>query len=255
MTNLHNEDGYLDMDRVTTELRGLPQQSNKETRREGYAAIQAAALVDIAESLRTLALESNFAMQRAGVLTLDLKAEPDVEDESEGERIDAIVNAPEGTRVRGLGRDDSVLPVLGTLTATHERGIDQGEPWVTVIWDDDAAEDGGRRVFASQLAIADTLADIRDSTVPLVGVATESEASALRTDEDEDGEPATGGYELDDAPREQSQYEKAMIERGEHVDDLDADFDGDRHPAAEDALAALKAREAARKRQAKKGKK
>ena len=255
---IYNTEGDLDLVEAAAELNAQTTVTNRPAAEFVLGKIEAAALLDIAGSLRTLALEASFRMQSAGYIEVDLSAEEDVEfDELPDVRPE---DAPAGSRVRlrgGTGEPDD----FGTLTG--ESGVSEGEAWVRVKWDGDT---GPHKTWVRDLEVMNlpgaiveladgtvlgdgitppTLTDIRESDTPLVGVATEAESPALRTDADEDDDEAVSGYELDEPANTTAD-----------PDDLDDDFDGDEHPAALDALAALKAREkAAKAAKAKKGKK
>lgn len=236
MSIIHNDDGDLDIETAQAVIADIGNRTNEAIAKRDLAKIQAAALVDIAGSLRTLALESAFAMSAAG-FALGGTDKPDDEPAPDDNR-DELKHAEPGTRVRALVVDAAGAVPYGTLT--DEGGIDQDEAWRGVKWDD---EERITRVFVRAIEPAPvTIDELADSGVPLAGVATEAEAAALRTDGDEDGEEAAGGYELDEPANTVAE-----------PDDLDDDFEGDEHPAADDAVAALKAREAARKK-SKKGK-
>lgn len=267
----YNTEGDLDLVATTDELRKSGSITDAKLYDKTVRTIQTAALLDIAGSLRVLAHESALAI--GGAFDLDT---PEPADEP-GETLPDVrpEDAPAGSRVRYISAPD----LLGTLTG--ENGVSEGAAWVAVDWDrhdGDVTSRGwvhGLEVVSLPGAVVElpdgtvlgdgvtppTLAEIRESEVPLVGVATEAEAPALRTDADEDGDEAVGGYELDDEVRQNSV--DAEVEAHPYLantvadpDDLDDDFDGDAHPAAVDALAALKAREkAARAAKPKKGKK
>jgi hypothetical protein len=238
--DIYNDDLQLDPDKAAAELRALPAVSNKDAKRESYVHLQTAALIDIADSLRTLAVEAAVSMADAGHFD-HLDDGPDNDPESV-----AVIDAPAGTKVRMASGWEAVL--------TGESGVDQGAAWVGVRDRNDTPDAPSTRAWVEAIvevippspfgderdadAVSQTIAELAASAVPLVGVAT--------------GDP--------EPVRELSQYEKAMIERGELVeeweapvpDPIDADFEGDDHSRAEAAVAALKARE---KKATKKGKK
>lgn len=250
---IYNTEGELDLVEAAAELDAQTTVTNRPAAEFVIGKIEAAALLDIAGSLRVLATESSFAMQAAGVIEVNLSAEPEVGATVRDVRPE---DAPAGSRVRLIVGAEGEL-IEGTLTGAM--GVDQGERWVVVDWD----AGGVVKAWADELEVISlpgaivelangtvlgdgvtpaTLPKIRESDTPLVGVATEAETPALRTDEDEDGDEAVGGYELANTTAD--------------PDDLDDDFAGDEHPAAVDAIAALKAREkAAKAAKAKKGKK
>jgi hypothetical protein len=252
--NIYDENGELDIDAARRENDATAAIHGLDVRRTRYAELQIAALLDIAGSLRVVALEAGIA------LGID---EPTPTDEPE----------PDPEAFYGFFVVGDLVTVVGDTTPGEivRLGFDQGEPFADV----DFAESKGVRYYTRNLerlvgdrpqnpeaglglvgtiGVEDALDALRESDVPLVGVATEAETPALLTDEDEDGEEAVGGYELDE--------DKAAYERGDEahfrddlVDDIDADFDGAEHPNADDALAKLKANEAARKAGKSKGKK
>jgi hypothetical protein len=243
--NLYNDDLQLDHDKAAAEVRATPAISSAEARRERYAELQSAALVDIADSLRTLAVEAAISMARNGDLA------PDADHGFEAPESVAIIDAPAGTRITTASGDVGIL--------TGESGVTEGAAWVGVLFtvqtDVDDVEEYERRVWATDVMTIDpsgeeptglTIADLAAAPVPLVGVATEDEAPELLDERgtDEDGEPAVGGYDLDDLA------DDALARAAEAID---ADFEvpptDDDHSRAEAAVAALKARE----KKAKKG--
>lgn len=228
----------INLDVATSELKATSLIQNDGVRRARMAEISAAALLDIAGSLRVLANEAATAMLPAATVEYFAgEVEPfTTGDETDGPRDFLLegdlvhkIDDDEPGEVVALGFDGD-----GALYADVEFGA------------------GPVRLYASSLVrlvgdeardpeILSTLAELRKAAaegVPLVGVATEDETPALLTDSDEDGEEAVGGYELDEV-----------------IDDIDADFEGEPHPAAESAVDVLRANEAARKAAKKKGSK
>lgn len=208
----------FDPDAAAAELAALSGLTNLPARDAGMRLIATAALVDIADSLRTLAVKAAVELGAAGHLDA-----LDIATEGPGDEPVDLTRADVGTRVK-LIRGAEAHPAYPFGRLTGEHGVDQGTPWVGVQWENEDGQidpEAVSRIFATDLMAAPfTIEELADSPVPLVGVATEEEAPALRADDDGDGEPAVGGYD----------------------DDIDADFDGDRHTAAADAVAALKAR-------------
>lgn len=223
--------GTLDLDAATLELDNSSKLTNANQKAEAVARLSAAALLDIAGSLRMLAVESSLAVQTAGYLL-------DQPDDEEGDEVGTvamslpdIVDALPGTRVQLKAPDAKGRHRTGTLTGVD--GIDQGEPWVGVEWDDKPGADAAK-VYAANLehytgeatdepegdrhveALLDAIADKDGDAV-----------EALLADGGPDVPP------ISDAPEPQG-------------DDFDDDFE------APDALALLEARQA---KAAKKGKK
>jgi hypothetical protein len=271
--DIYTPEGDLDIEKAVAANRSTPHLNNAETRKTRDAEVQIAALLDIATSLRTIALE-------AAVNGLGLGA-----DDAGDEAAETGEDAPRDFLVVG-----DLVTVKGSTEPAEvvDLGMDQGEPFAVVdfavtkgmryyvrnlerlvgdrsLLDNAGAlvelaeasgpatqrpDDGlglvgsvGHEDAAAALREPETIDDLASSEVPLVGVATEAETPALLTDADEDGDEAVGGYELDeDEPTAE-----------DLVDDIDADFDGAAHPAAEDALEVLKANEAARKARKKSG--
>lgn len=276
--DIYTPEGDLDIEKAVAANRSTPHLNNAETRKTRDAEVQIAALLDIATSLRTIALE-------AAVNGLGLGA-----DDAGDETAETGEDAPRDFLVVG-----DLVTVKGSTEPAEvvDLGMDQGEPFAVVdfavtkgmryyvrnlerlVGDklDEARidrgdfrpeeiygvggkpttqrpDDGlglvgsvGHEDAAAALREPETIDELASSEVPLVGVATEAETPALLTDADEDGDEAVGGYELDeDEPTAE-----------DLVDDIDADFDGAAHPAAEDALEVLKANEAARKARKKSG--
>lgn len=211
--NYYTPEGDFDTDAAAETLRNLSAVTNDNVVRRDLARLQAAALIDIAESLRVLAAESAYAMSPptsgSGNLDNDLDELP-VDDP-----ID-VTEADAGTPVRLLvGNDADEGPRTGILTGNG--GISEGMPWVGVHWDDDRGDEDGTpsevRVFAPHLEVyvpSTSSVDLVDSLSGQV-VATRSSI---------DDEP--NGHDL--------------------IDEIDSDFYGEHHPVADDALAALKAK-------------
>lgn len=215
----------INLDDATSELKATSLIQNDGVRRARMAEISAAALLDIAGSLRVLANEAAAAMLPVATVEYFTPG-----GESDGPR-DFLI---EGDLVHKIDDDEP-----GDVVALGFDG--DGELYADVEFGA-----GPVRLYASSLVrlvgdeardpeVLSTLAELREAAakgVPLVGVATEGETPALLTDSDEDGEEAVGGYELDD---------------------IDADFGDESHPAAESAVDVLRANEAARKAAKKKG--
>lgn len=205
----------IDLDAATSELKATSLIQNDEVRRQRMSEISAAALLDIAGSLRVLSNEAAAAM------LLTASVELPAGDESDGPR-DFLL---EGDLVRRLGDNEP-----GVVVALGFDG--DGAPYADV-------EFGGVpfRLYASSL-------------VRLVGdEARDLEARDLEAREDggeiSDAEEATDPDLVD--------LGAGTIAPAELVDDIDADFGDESHPAAESAVDVLRANEAARKAAKKKG--
>lgn len=207
--NLYDNDLKFDPDKAGAELRGVVGMNNDATARRELATIQTAALIDIADSLRTLAIESALAMGKAGVFdALDTTYETAGDGSAPIDSV-AILNAEEGTRVRlpnGSGP-------IGKLTGNT--GVSEGAAWAEVEVDL-GDTNMTRRYWASDLDIVPTI-DLNASPF---------RSPDPHVDDEPIGEPPVAA----------------------DADDLDADFDGDNHSAASDAVAALKARRKAAKK-------
>jgi hypothetical protein len=204
--DIHNEDGGLDFEKAVRELKSANGMNNPEQGRRNVVAIQTAALIDIADSLRTLALEAGLAMAHRGDLNLGThELDEGIQEDRTSIESFAVLGAPKGARVT-IDQGDRIT--AGTLTG--EVGVDQGAAWAEVIID---GADVAARVWADRITSVTA--------------------------------PTPSGESMPSDDREPPSFEPPAVSE---ADDLDADFDGDEHPEADDALAALKAREkAARK--------
>lgn len=142
MSKLYTEEGDLDLAAAAVEVVGSSKLSNEGMRRDAVARVTAAALLDIAGSLRTLSLESALAMSQG----IELDDEP---------RTDAVAppldvtECDAGTPVRLKAPDHKGRQRSGILNGID--GIDSGEAWVGVYWDD--APDNADRVYAANLEV------------------------------------------------------------------------------------------------------
>lgn len=205
----------MDINKVREEVEGIPRDTNAESRRNRYNAALITTLLDIAESLRVLAEESRAAM-RGEILNVHGTVE---EIEREGESF------TEGDVVYVEGVDGP-----GEIVGFRDT---EGETFAIVRYPDGEIGDVGITVPLS--ALHRLTGDEGDEPDPLGGVSIGEEVDPLATYSGVDA--VDHGVAPEDV-----------------VDDIDADFDGDSHTAAESALDVLKANEAARKG-AKKGKK
>lgn len=192
--NLYDSNGELDLDAATLELAGNGQVSNEGLRRESVARLSAAALLDIAGSLRVLALESALAMgQSSGY------ADPTVPDDEVGDEVGTVamrvdvVDAESGTPVRLKVPDSKGRQRTGILDGRD--GLDSGEPWVGVYWDD--APDDAAKVFAANLEAFD--GDVENLTRAQIDAILEAGDSAPDLPIVSDApEPERVGYHDDD---------------------------------------------------------
>lgn len=223
--NIYDEDLKFDPDKAAAELRATPAVSNKDAKRETVAIIQTAALIDIADSLRTLAIEAAIAMAKRG----DLGGLDPIEGEVEFGEVNslAIIDAPEGTRV--TLRDNGYGSPVGTLDG--QSGIDQGTAWVGVVFQDG---DSAARVWAHDIV---AVAYPDGEPVELTGSVTYPDGTTSSTARE---------YVEPEVEAPVADAEPAELE--DHLDDIDADFEGDEHGRAEAAVKALKARERAAKK-------
>lgn len=142
MSKLYTEEGDLALAAAAAEVVGSSKLSNEGMRRDAVARVTAAALLDIAGSLRTLSLESALAMSQG----IELDDEP---------RTDAVAppldvtECDAGTPVRLKAPDHKGRQRSGILNGID--GIDSGEAWVGVYWDD--APDSADRVYAANLEV------------------------------------------------------------------------------------------------------
>lgn len=251
--NIYDEDAEtgektLNPDRARMELRNTSGSSLAETVvRRGQNEIQIATLLDIAESLRILAFEAASSMN--GTTTnyfgsAESGADDDTDPDEAGRDFLVI-----GDLVHAIG-SDIIAEVVGL-------GVDQDEVYALVEYEGVTAKEWKRnlvRLRGDERPGPDPKAEVDldehaaagwveivESETPLQGVATPAEAVTLRTDADEDGEEAVGGYELAEGM----------------TDELDDDFAGDDHSDTESAIERLRKLEkpAKKKTAAKKGKK
>lgn len=228
--------GELDLDAATLELEQSSKLTNTNLKAEAVARLSAAALLDIAGSLRVLALESSLAVQTAGYLL-------DQPDDEEGDEVGTvatslpdIVDAPMGTRVQLKTPDAKGRYRVGTLDGVD--GIDQGEPWVGVVWEDAPGDGSGDKVYAAHLEhytgeATDDVTDAagRRAAADFAARFNTKLDAALPVEDDSPDVPP-----ISDAPEPAA-------------DDFDDDFE------APDALALLEARQAEKAKPKKKGKK
>ena len=209
--NIYDEDENVDLDLALAELKRSDGMTDPR-RKFAVAEISAAALLDIAGSLRIIAHESAVAMTVNNFGTLDVPTD----DEPEGDR-DFIV---EGDLVAVEGRE-----VPGEVTRIF---FTEGEHF-------------------ADIAFADaTMATLPLATLHrLVGDERDDEAMRAATEASIDA--------VHDEVEDPTYASSETADPADLVDDIDADFDGAVHPAAESALDLLKANEAARKAAKKSG--
>lgn len=139
---LYDDEGNLDLEAARDELAGAIGQHNEAVYRKTIGAITAAALIDIAASLRPMGLESTIALDEA------YGDKPELDNL----RAPAPTVAPEdayaGTRVRLTTPNDKGDYRTGSLAGND--GIDQGFAWVGVLWDGTEAV---TKVYADNLEV------------------------------------------------------------------------------------------------------
>ena len=223
--NIYEEDEAgttVDLDVATAELKATSLIQNDGVRRSRMAEISAAALLDIASSLRVLAHEAAAAMLPAASAEYFATAEPFTPgDESDGPR-------------------DFLLE--GDLV--HK--IDDDEPGEVVA----LGFDGDGALFADVEFGAGPVRLYASSLVRLVGdEARDLEAleaiEALIEEGDDDAAEISDAEEAVDP--DLVDLDAGTIAPADLVDDIDADFGDEPHPAAESAVDVLRANEAARK--------
>ena len=216
-------DAIVDLRAAAAELKAVGSITSESARRHAVAGINTAALLDIALSLRVVAAEARAAMPSPFTETID-----DAGAEPEADRDFFI----EGDLVVADGMDEP-----GEIRSF---GQSEGEYYADVLF----AGGAESRVWLSNLTRL--VGDERDDDAMQEAAERSIEAIAVESEREvgPDGEPVGDPEREDDEP-----------ERTDLVDDIDADFDGDRPPAAATALDVLKANEAERKAAKKAGKK
>ena len=212
----------IDLDAATSELKATSLIQNDGVRRARMAEISAAALVDIATSLRVIANESAAAMLPAASVDYFGEAEgfePDGEDD--GPRDFLLV----GDVVHLVGQTEP-----GEIESFSFDG--DGAPTASVNFGDGAP----REYYHSSLVRM--VGDEGRDPEPLDALIEVGDDPAGEiSDEEEAADP-----DLVDLDAEADEPSPADL-----VDDIDADFEGEPHPAAESAVDVLRANEAARK--------
>lgn len=258
--DIYDDAGELDIDKARRALDETGAIHSADTRRSRVAEIQIATLLDIAGSLRVVALEAGAAMGYDATRDIALIGYDDIDDATR----DFLVV---GDLVHVVG--DTAPGEVMSL------GFDEGDPYAIVDFAEakgvryyvrnlerlvgDVAEEHVAAMRAEEAALAalPTVGDdLEDGTDPDLY----DEPDEVTTQRPDDGLGLVGTIGHEDIVAALSADDQAAYERGDEVhtyatdDDIDADFEGDNHPAADDALAVLKANEEKRKA-AKKGKK
>ena len=212
----------IDLDVAAAELKATSLIQNEGVRRARMAEISAAALVDIATSLRVIANESAAAMLPAASAEYFATAEPFTPgDASDGPRDFLLegdlvhkIDDDEPGEIVSLGFDGD-----GALFADVEFGA------------------GPVRLYASSLVrlVGDEARDLEALEAIEALIEEGDDDAAAISDAEEAADPDL--VDLDAEP----------VEPTELVDDIDADFGDEPHPAAESAVDVLRANEAARK--------
>lgn len=224
--NIYDDEGSLDLDKARAEAGKIEGARNESTARARAHELTIGALLDIAGSLRILAAESAAAMIEGA------------SDEDDGEPTFEPARAATLAEHVSFGRSPLDWLDVGDLvhradddTAVAEVvrvGITEDEPFADLSVDPTSGE--AVRLYQRDLVL------LRGDEAP--HVSTDAEDAAM--------------IDADDAPE--------LFEGGEAIaeglaDEIDDDFEGDNHAVTEDAIATLKANEAARKAAKKSGSK
>lgn len=227
--NEDNGEVAIDLDVATSELKATSLIQNDGVRRARMAEISAAALLDIASSLRVLAGEAAAAMLPvASVEYFAGEVEPFTPGEEEGDGRDFLL---EGDLVHKIDDDEPGEVVAlgfdgdGALYADVEFGA------------------GPVRLYASSLVrlVGDEARDLEALEAVEALIEEGDDPVGTISDAEEAADPDL--VDLD----------AGTIGLADLVDDIDADFGDESHPAAESAVDVLRANEAARKAAKKKG--
>lgn len=254
---LFTENGALDHDVARRRLSAAPQITNEKLLRTEILTIQTAALLDIAGSLSVIALEAAEAMNLEGIVSA-MAGDETLGTTSETGGDFLVV----GDLVNFKGETDPLE--VTTL------GFSEGEGTATVIGPDGAGgvffvkdlehwrgEPVPPEVVENAVELAETaselleprtideIVEIENEVGPLQGVATAAETPAVILDDDGDGEPAVGGYELDDSLGDILRDDQATVEA---LEEGDVEDDFDEPVNAAEALAAAEAAKKARKK-------
>lgn len=233
-------DALVNLRAATSELRAAGSITSESAKRAAIAEIQTAALLDIAYSLRVVAAEARAAMP-------DPFADSDVEATPEGGEPGSDDFLTEGDLVAVDGIDDPAEVVdFGTSEGTFYAHVRFPDGAVTKVWLENLTRlVGDDRDDESMQRAAERSIEI----VSAERVAEMAGEPALRGDLE--GSVPTADL-IDGEPPIVVSVE---ADAEDLVDDIDADFEGDEHPAAASALDVLKANEAARKAAKKKAEK
>lgn len=215
----------IDLDVAAAELKATSLIQNEGVRRARMAEISAAALVDIATSLRVIANESAAAMLPAASVEYFGEAEgfePGGEDD--GPRDFLLV----GDIVHLVGQTEP-----GEIESFGFDG--DGAPTAVVNFGDGAT----REYYHSALVrvVGDEGRDPELLELLEALIEAGDDPAGEISDDEEAADP-----DLVDLDAEADEPSPADL-----VDDIDADFEGEPHPAAESAVDVLRANEAARK--------
>jgi len=212
----------IDLDVAAAELKATSLIQNDGVRRARMAEISAAALVDIATSLRVIANESAAAMLPA--------ASVDYFGEAEG--------------FEPGGEDDGPRDFLLVGDIVHLVGQTEPGEIESFGFDGDGDEtavvnfgDGATREYYHSALVRLTGDEGRDPELLEALIEAGDDPAGEISDEEEAADP-----DLVDLDAEADEPGPADL-----VDDIDADFGDEPHPAAESAVDVLRANEAARK--------
>lgn len=241
----------VDLDVATTELKATSLIQNDGVRRSRMAEISAAALLDIAGSLRVLANEAAAAMLPAAIVQHYTPG-----DESDGPR-DFLL---EGDLVHKIDDDESGEVVAlgfdgdGDLYADVEFGAGPvrlyASSLVRLTGDEGREEAAAEEALEALIEAGDDAAGaISDEEEAADPESVDLDAGTINhffVDALGDPEACTDPTHRHPEPGDEPPV-NALRRGGELVDDIDADFGDESHPEAESAVDVLRANEAARK--------
>jgi len=211
----------VDLDAATAGLKATSLIQNEGVRRARMAEISAAALVDIATSLRVIANESAAAMLPAGSVEYFEGEGFEPGGEDDGPRDFLLV----GDIVHLVGQTEP-----GEVESFSFDG--DGAPTAVVNFGDGATREYYHSALVRMVGDKGRYPELLEALIE----ASDDPAGEI-SDEEEAADP-----DLVDLDAEADEPSPADL-----VDDIDADFEGEPHPAAESAVDVLRANEAARK--------
>lgn len=227
--DIYTPGGSIDIAASTVALRQSGSITSESARRAVVAEVTAAALLDIADSLRVVRDEALAAMSDNDPDYLEPTDEAAV---TGGEPVADVLTVGDLVTVDGMDEP-------GEITGY---GASEGSIYVDVRFASGAESrawiETVHRLVGDDGDKPDPLATIDPPAIEIVSAERVIEMAGGITIEPEDPDAGVPAPEPEDL-----------------VDDIDADFDGDQHPAAMSALDVLKANEAERKAAKKKAEK